>query len=102
MKSTWRKAVVAAAIGGVVAFSVMPASAGGLFGDGGLIRGDVGRIHNTVQKPLTPIVRGTVEAATAGGAAVGGYYGGPSGAVIGGAVGNGVGRQINNCFAGHC
>jgi hypothetical protein len=79
------------------------ANAGGLFGDGGLIGGDVGRALAPIQHQVTPILRGTVTAgSTAVGGAVGGYYGGPAGGAVGGAVGNATGNMINQCFAGQC
>lgn len=76
------------------------ANAGGLFGDGGLIRGDVGRVMNVVvDKPVTPVLRGAV---VAGGAVLGGAGGEMIGipAPIGSAVGAGMGNQINEIFAG--
>jgi hypothetical protein len=87
-----RSMVSAAAI---VAASTCGASAGGLFGDGGLIGGDVGRfVHDNVQAPiLTPMVQGAVTGATT---AAGNIVGGP----IGGLVGGYVGDTINDRFAG--
>jgi hypothetical protein len=84
--------VVATAI---IAASTCGAGAGGLFGDGGLIRGDVGKwMHDNVQAPvLTPIVQGAVTGTTT---AAGTIVGGPIGGVVGGYVGD----QINERFAG--
>ena len=72
------------------------ACAGGLFGDGGIIRGSVGKFMDKhVEQPiLTPGVRNLV---VGGGTAIGGYYGGPAGAVMGGAMGH----AINEAAAGH-
>jgi len=80
------------------------ANAGGLFGEGGLIRGDVGRIMKPVQERVfTPIVRGTVTGVTTTvGTAVGTYYGGPWGGVAGGTAGVATGNWINRCAAGRC
>jgi hypothetical protein len=92
------KLLVVAAIG--LGAATLPASAGGPFGKGGLIRGSVGNfIAKNVQRPvLTPLARGaTVAAGTALGAAGGAYVGMPAtGAAVGGAVGQGV----NNIAAG--
>jgi hypothetical protein len=87
-------ALVAASVAG---FS-QAANAGGLFGEGGLIRGDVGNFldRNLEQPVLTPMARNTVVGATtAVGTAVGGYVGGPTGAKLGGYAGGYVGDQIN-------
>jgi hypothetical protein len=86
----------------VVGFS-HAATAGGLFGDGGLIRGDVGRfMQKNVQEPiLTPMARGAVTTTTAAvGGVVGGVIGGPTGATIGGLGGKYVGDEINRRAAG--
>lgn len=81
-------------VGLVAGLSVSSANAGGLFGDGGLIRGDVGKILNPIEnKVLTPIAQ---EATVAGAAAVGTYLGGELGGVIGAQAGN----CINQAFAG--
>jgi hypothetical protein len=79
------------------------ANAGGLFGDGGLIGGDVGRfMQKNVQEPvLTPLVRGAVVGTTtAVGGVVGGALGGPTGATVGGLGGKYVGDEINRYAAG--
>jgi hypothetical protein len=86
----------------VTAFS-QTANAQGLFGNGGVFRGDVGNwIDRNVEKPyLTPLARETVVGGTtAVGSAVGGYVGGPTGARVGGYVGGYVGNQINERAAG--
>lgn len=74
-----------------------PAYAGGLFGDGGLIRGSVGDwLDENVEGPITtPLAR---QATVAAGTAVGTYYGGPIGGVAGGIAGN----YANDCFRGDC
>ena len=79
-------------------------SAGGLFGEGGVIRGDVGRAMQPFQqRVLTPAIRKEVEnQAAAAGAYGGGYVAGPYGAVGGAIVGRSTGRWVNNCFAGRC
>jgi hypothetical protein len=71
------------------------AGAGGLFGDDGLIGGDVGRfLDKNLEEPvLTPWARQTTEATTSG---IGTVIGGP----IGGAVGEYVGKAINERAAG--
>jgi hypothetical protein len=97
-----RRVIFAAAVSSTI-LAAIPANAGGLFGDGGLIKGDVGRfMEKHVQEPIaTPVLRGAVEyGSTVGGAAVGGYYGGGAGAVAGGALGNRLGRGVNDSFAG--
>lgn len=75
--------------------SVGTASAGGICGDGGLIRGALGKACDKyVEKPITtPMAR---QAAVMGGQALGTYFGGPVGGVVGGMVGHGV----NDAFAG--
>lgn len=86
-------------IGAAMALLVLasPAHAGGLFGDGGLIRGSVGNyLDRTIENPiLTPFAR---QATVATGTAVGAYYGGEVGAVIGGFAGH----TVNDCFRGDC
>lgn len=94
------KTLIATTFTLAVLFTSGHATAGGLFGDGGLIRGDVGKfLDRTIDKPFTPILRGAV---VAGGAAVGGagaqWIGIP--APIGSALGAGVGNQVNEIFAG--
>jgi len=71
------------------------ASAGGIFGDGGLIGGDVGKFFDEViEGPITtPLAR---QATEVGAAALGEYIGGPAGAVIG----RRVGQEINNVARG--
>lgn len=86
----------------VASFLAAPqsATAGGLFGDGGLIRGTVGEIFNEViEEPiLTPLARTTtVAAGTAAGTIVGGHAGHPA---IGGLIGNQLGHCVNDVFAG--
>lgn len=84
----------------IAGLGTLPASAGGLFGKGGLIRGSVGNfIHDKVQAPIvTPVIQGAV---VAGGAAVGAVAGAKVGApVTGAAVGAGVGQGINDVAAG--
>jgi hypothetical protein len=79
------------------------ANAGGLFGEGGVIRGDVGTfMQKNVQEPiLTPAARGAVTTTTtAVGGVVGGVIGGPTGATIGGFGGKQVGDEINRRAAG--
>lgn len=85
---------VVAAVSFMVA-ATSPAHAGGLFGNGGLIRGSVGEfLDRTVENPITtPLAQGT---AVAAGTAVGEYYGGP----VGGMVGACVGQGVNERFAG--
>jgi hypothetical protein len=76
------------------------ANAGGLFGKGGLIRGDVGKLGDVIiDKPVTPVLRGTV---VAGGAVLGGVGGEMLGipVPIGAAAGAGMGNEINEIFAG--
>ena len=87
-----------------VSMAVSGANAGGLFGDGGLIRGDVGRIMAPVQQHvLTPVVQGAVVGVgAAAGAVGGGYVGGPTGAAVGSAAGAATGNWVNGCFAGRC
>lgn len=81
-----------AVVGLVVAAN--PAYAGGLFGKGGLIRGTVGDILDTVvDKPLTPILQATVVIAGATAAAT---FIDPLAAPAGAALGEG----INDAFAG--
>lgn len=80
--------------------TVHSASAGGLFGDGGLIRGSVGKfLDKNLEKPITtPLARGaTVAAGTAAGTYVGGLVGAPQ---IGGAIGGQLGHVTNNVAAG--
>ncbi len=72
-----------------------PASAGGLFGKHGLIRGSVGNFVSRNVNPIaTPILRGaTVAVGATAGAAGGALIGAPAtGALIGTSVGNGVNR----------
>lgn len=89
------------AVAGTLFFSaIATAQAGGLFGDGGLIRGDIGRIFDKhVEKPITtPLARqGAVAAGTAAGAFLGGKAGNPA---IGGMIGNQMGHCVNSIFAG--
>ncbi len=75
------------------------AQAGGLFGEGGIFRGDLGRALDPIEKNFTtPVARG---AAVAGGAIVGGVVGGAFGAPHTGAmVGQYVGQEFNNRLAG--
>ena len=76
------------------------AHAGGLFGDGGLIRGSVGRaLDKHVEKPvLTPLAQSTVVASgTVAATAVGATVGAPS---VGAIVGAGVGDAVNKEAAG--
>ncbi|MCA3446545.1 MAG: hypothetical protein INF93_07490 [Rhodobacter sp.] len=79
----------------MVLLSVTGSYAGGLFGDGGLIRGSVGEIFDPIERNvLTPLAQGSVNA---GAAAAGGWLGGSAGAAIGGGI---VGPAINDAFAG--
>lgn len=81
------------------------AQAGGLFGDGGIFRGDVGEWLDPVENEvLTPMVQETVEATgTVFGGVIGGAVGQPE---IGALLGNCWGRNVNSGFAGrgaeHC
>lgn len=77
----------------IVAVTVTGASAGGLFGKGGLIRGDVGNfIDKHVEKPiLTPVARA---ATVIVGAAVATYVAGPLAAPVGAAVGEAVNQAV--------
>ena len=80
--------VAAAAIAATTMVSA--ANAGGLFGDGGFIRGWVGKVLDPVEnKVLTPAARGATVAA---GAAVGAAVGGNAGAAVGAAIGEGINR----------
>jgi hypothetical protein len=92
MERDMRTALVVAILSSVICGS---ASAGGLFGDDGLIGGDVGRfLDKNLEEPvLTPWARNATEGATT---AVGTVIGGP----IGGAVGEYVGKAINERAAG--
>jgi hypothetical protein len=88
-------AVSALALSVTFVMAASPAVAGGLFGEGGLIRGDVGNFFDeTIQEPiLTPIVQGAVVAGgAAAGAAAGQWVGvpGPFGAMVGGQIGQGI------------
>jgi hypothetical protein len=75
------------------------AQAGGLFGEGGLIRGDVGRILDPVEQQIfTPAARGAVVAGS-------GFVGGVGGTILGCPacgvyVGEQFGEAINERFAG--
>jgi len=88
-------------IGSVILFLSAPsAQAGGLFGPGGVIRGDVGNwLNKHVEGPiLTPAARAaTVAAGAAVGAAAGAMVGAPN---LGAAVGAGVGNAVNDAAAG--
>lgn len=80
--------------------ATQPAFAGGFFGEGGLIRGDVGNLlERAIEKPITtPLARtGAVAGGTAAGAIIGGKFGQPE---IGAFVGNQMGHCINDIFAG--
>lgn len=85
--SKFLKSVLSAAV--VVSTLASPAAAGGLFGHGGIIRGDVGNfLDKHVEKPITtPLARATVVVV---GSAVGAYVGGEVGAVVGAAVGHAI------------
>lgn len=76
------------------------AYAGGLFGNGGLIRGSVGEFFDkNLEKPiLTPTARaGAVAAGTALGTYGGSFVGAPQ---IGGAIGAQIGQGINDAARG--
>ena len=96
---TYIRNIAAAAL--VAALHIGPANAGGLFGEGGLIRGDVGRALDPVEnRVLTPTARRAVEM---GAATFGGFAAGAMGAppAIGSAVGRCWGRSVNSVFAGN-
>ncbi len=81
-------AAIAVAVGGA------SANAGGLFGEGGLIRGDIGKFMDPIEhQVLTPMAQ---DATVIGSTAVGAYFGGE----IGGAIGAQAGNCINQAFAG--
>jgi hypothetical protein len=104
MKRIMRKTLFSSFVMTSLLGGVAVANAGGLFGEGGVIRGSIGNALKPVQeRVLTPVVRGAVVGAgTTVGTVAGGYYGGPTGAVVGGTAGNALGHGVNNCFAGHC
>ena len=93
------KAITIAAIT-VIAVGTSTANAGGFFGDGGLIRGTVGKfLDKHVENPITtPLARaGTVAAGTAIGTVAGAEVGQPA---IGGMIGNQLGHCVNDIFRG--
>lgn len=78
-----------------ILLSASASFAGGLFGEGGLIRGDIGELMDPIENTiLTPLAQ---ESVNAGAAAIGGYFGGEVGATIGATV---VGPTINDAFGG--
>ena len=82
-------------VAALISVSSVDAYAGGLFGEGGLIRGDVGNfLDRTVERRFTtPLAQGAV---TAGATVLGCKYGG----LMGCSAGNSVGQGINDAFAG--
>ena len=79
--------------------TMAPVHAGGLFGDGGLIRGWVGDQLDPIEREITtPMARRTVEGlGTAAGGVLGANVGIPT---VGAVAGNCFGRAVNSAFAG--
>jgi len=100
MKQNTRKMLQSAALAAALGLSITPSYAGGLFGKGGIFRGDVGNFldKNLEQPILTPAARGaTVAAGAAAGAAVGALVGAPEAGAV---VGAGAGNAVNDYAAG--
>lgn len=92
MSKSYKTLIAVAAV--AASMSISTANAGGLFGEGGLIRGDVGKLLDPIEnKVLTPVAQ---SATVAGAAAAGAYVGGE----LGGVIGAQAGHCINQVFAG--
>ena len=93
MKNVLKRTASIVAVAAIATSLALPASAGGLFGNGGLIRGDVGNFldKNLEQPILTPAARTVTVVA---GAAVGAYVAGEPGAIIGAVVGHGINEAV--------
>lgn len=92
MSKSYKILIAVAAVAATINFTT--ANAGGLFGEGGLIRGDIGKLLDPIEnKVLTPVAQ---SATVAGAAAAGAYVGGE----LGGVIGAQAGHCINQVFAG--
>ncbi len=93
-------AATAFALMAAMTANASPAAAGGVFGDGGLIRGTIGNVLDRhLEKPiLTPLAKFTTVAAFGAAGAYGGaFLGAPE---LGALLGAGAGDAVNDLAAG--